>query len=139
MDFLLTRRAGYRPSDGSATLGDLTIVNDPFRCYTLEPKAPISAGKYEVILTPSARAKVGGLWSPRPDHALPLLVNVVGHEGVRIHAGNSAKDTSNCILVGLIRDAATIENSRSALIAVMAKLEAASAAAERCFLTIVDA
>ena len=50
----------------------------------------IPTGRYEVTLT----------YSPHFHRTLPLLNNVPGYSGVRIHPGNTAADTDGCILVG---------------------------------------
>lgn len=88
------------------TIGRLSL-DGRFLCYTLEDKVrevigePVSewkiqnqtaipVGVYPVIITMSARFKV----------RLPLLMDVPGFSGVRIHTGNSSKDTEGCILVG---------------------------------------
>ena len=54
----------------------------------------IPIGSYRVAVTESARFK----------RKLPLLLNVPGFRGIRIHAGNDASDTDGCILVGSSRD-----------------------------------
>lgn len=83
---------------GNATIGDLS-VNGRFECLTLEDlerpnKIPgetaIPKGTYQILLT----------MSPRFHRVLPLLVNVPGFDGIRIHPGNTDKDTEGCILVG---------------------------------------
>ncbi len=96
-----------------STIGELH-VNGAFFCFTLEDRlrhgakvkheTAIPGGKYEVAITMSAR--FGRL--------MPLLVHVPGFEGIRIHAGNAAKDTSGCILVGRRRGTDSISESRSA-------------------------
>jgi hypothetical protein len=50
----------------------------------------ILTGKYKVIVDRSNRF----------NRDLPLLIDVVGFTGVRIHRGNTAKDTQGCILPG---------------------------------------
>lgn len=111
-------------TDRYRTHGRLQVDRDDF-CVTLEDgpaalggegKGCIPAGRYEVRLTRSPRAAAGGLWTPWADHVLPLLVNVPGFEGVRIHAGNRASDTEGCILVGVARTTDAITASRVALI-----------------------
>jgi hypothetical protein len=125
MRLMLTRR----PAAGGATLGALT-ADGAHEAWTLEPAAPVPAGIYEVVLTPSQRAASGQLWSPREDHALPLLLGVPGHTGIRIHAGNTARDTSGCILVGRGQesDPPTLFQSREALTALIEAMVAAMAA-----------
>lgn len=54
-------------------------------------ESAIGYGIYKVVLTMSNRFK----------RLLPIIVDVKGFEGVRIHAGNKAADTLGCILVGI--------------------------------------
>lgn len=117
-------------ADRYRTLGELFVDGDSF-CCTLEDgpahlggegKGCIPAGRYELQLTPSPRAAAGGLWTPWSDAILPLVVGVPGFEGVRIHAGNTAKDTEGCILVGLGHTVDALLKSRPALIKLQREL-----------------
>ena len=62
----------------------------------------IPRGSYECVYTYSNRFK----------KMLPLLKDVPGFDGIRIHSGNSAKDTEGCILVGLNLKKGMVLNSR---------------------------
>lgn len=61
---------------------------------------------------PTGRYQVAYTYSPRFKKMLPLLMGVPGYEGIRIHAGNRAKDTEGCILCGRNTEVATVTNSR---------------------------
>lgn len=61
---------------------------------------------------PTGRYQVAYTYSPRFKKMLPLLMGVPGYEGIRIHAGNRAKDTEGCILCGRNTKVATVTNSR---------------------------
>lgn len=50
----------------------------------------IPYGKYKIVLNYSNKFK----------RVLPLLLDVPNFEGIRIHRGNTPKDTLGCILVG---------------------------------------
>lgn len=122
---LLVQREMF--SDKS-TIGTL-YVDGVKECHTLEDKdrhleeggekvygeTAIPRGIYKVVITYSNRFK-------KP---MPLLVDVPGFEGVRIHPGNTAEDTHGCILVGVGIGQDTLYNSRQAYERLFNKLEAA--------------
>lgn len=93
----------YRePSNSRCTPGKL-FVDGQFYCYTLEDivreikidgQTAIPAGRYRVIVNRSNRFK----------RDMPLLLNVPGFDGIRIHNGNTAEHTEGCILLGNTRD-----------------------------------
>lgn len=62
----------------------------------------IPTGKYEVLVT----------YSPKYKKAMPLVNNVKGYAGIRIHSGNTDKDTEGCILVGENKEKGKVLNSR---------------------------
>ncbi len=104
------------------TIGEL-YIDGAYFCYTLEdairdkkiPKeTAIPCGQYEVITNYSVRFK----------KVMPLILNVPGFTGVRIHAGNTKADTSGCILLGNTRGEDFIGGSRNAMNAFMVKLRA---------------
>ena len=119
------------------TIGHL-FVDKAYECFTLEdairegPKivheTAIPVGRYKVIITRSQRF----------ERMLPLLVDVPGFDGIRIHAGNTNKDTSGCILVGMSRAHDSILSSQIALTALQPKIAGAIARGEGCWITIAN-
>ncbi|MCI6672433.1 MAG: DUF5675 family protein [Prevotella sp.] len=49
---------------------------------------------------PTGVYNVAYTYSPKFGRQMPLLLGVKGFEAIRIHSGNSDKDTEGCILVG---------------------------------------
>ena len=49
---------------------------------------------------PVGHYKIMRQWSPRFKKVLPSILNAKGFSGVRMHAGNKAKDTDGCPLFG---------------------------------------
>ena len=79
-----------------AILGKL-YLNGAIICYTLE-----NASK----AIPTGVYLVQNSMSPKFKRELPLVFNagVSSSRGIRIHRGNTAKDSQGCILVGMGRD-----------------------------------
>lgn len=75
----------------------------------------IPTGEYKVTMTMSSRFK----------KVLPLLNGVKGYSGVRIHSGNTAKDTEGCILCGKNTEKGKVTNSRYWTDIVIAKIKSA--------------
>jgi hypothetical protein len=111
--------------DKKCTIGRLSI-DGAFECFTLEDVVRADGIKipHETAI-PSGTYTVDITRSEKFDRELPLLLNVQGFVGIRIHPGNSANDTEGCILVGRRRTADAITESRLAFEALFAKLRAA--------------
>ena len=77
------------------------VLRSPTKAASLKPFA-IPEGRYPIVIT----------FSPTFKKWLPLLVNVPMFSGIRIHAGNTVKDTQGCILVGENREVGKVLNSR---------------------------
>lgn len=126
-----------------ATEGVL-YVNGTFMCHTLEDmdrkledggekvygKTAIPRGTYQLDITRSNRF----------GKDLILVREVPGFTGIRIHPGNSAKDTDGCILVGKNNKSTTdnwIGNSRTAYNEIHNAVKDAIARGEEVTLEIV--
>lgn len=115
-----------------STIGSL-FINGEWFCYTLEDydrdlnrdgdlndegetkvfgETAIPKGVYKVVLNMSQRFK----------RILPLLLNVVGFDGIRMHRGNKASHSHGCILVGYSRGDDFIGNSAKCEEDLVAKL-----------------
>ena len=110
------------------------FIDDQFQCYTLEDKDRwLEAGGIKingVTAIPRGHYRVEITFSNRFQRELPILLDVPGFIGVRIHPGNTSADTEGCILVGESRTATFVGKSRLAFADLFEKMIAARAAGE---------
>lgn len=120
------------------TIGEL-YINEKYVTDTLEDrvrpegekvygKTAIPEGTYEVKLT----------HSPRFKKILPEILNVPNFSGIRIHTGNSSKDTEGCILVGTWdgEKEDRVSDSKIAFNKLMSLLEEATNNKEKITITV---
>jgi hypothetical protein len=129
------------------TIGNLAIGDRQF-CNTLEDavrdynkdgdldddgeiKIPgetaIPYGRYQVFVT----------FSPKFKRKLPLIIDVRHFTGIRIHRGNSAKDSAGCVLVGDNTAIGKLTNSTYYEKKLTAMLSAYISAGEKVFINVV--
>ena len=129
------------------TISRLYVNGELFGCNTLEDtdrglsqdmqleeikkkkvygQTAIPRGSYECVYTYSNRFK----------KMLPLLKDVPGFDGIRIHSGNSSKDTEGCILVGLNLKKGMVLNSREWTNKLVSKMKEAWNRKERVIIVI---
>lgn len=109
-------------------------IDGRFAYYTLERQGvEIPPGRYRVRLTVSGRAERGTLWTPDPEFRLPLIENVTGRSGIRVHSLNEAWQSDGCIGIGMHQMGVTIRQSRTALTTFVGIL---SATTEPVWLTV---
>lgn len=63
----------------------------------------IPTGHYNIEIT----------YSPKYKRMMPLLIGVKGFSGIRIHSGNTSKDTEGCLLVGKNTKVGMVTESRN--------------------------
>jgi hypothetical protein len=126
-----------------STIGDL-FIDDLFFCYILEDKdrgltqsmplkdsiatkvhgkTAIPYGRYEIDWTMSARFKV----------MMPILLNVKGYSGIRIHKGNTEIDSLGCLLCGTKKASNRITESTTATNKLYAKIAEAKKQGKKPF------
>ena len=119
------------------TIGRL-FIDEKYFCDTLEDRCrdldkeekvmnetAIPEGTYEVVVNVSVKFK----------RKLPLLLNVPHFTGIRIHRGNTDRDTSGCILVGENKQLGRVINSTGYELRLTEILERAMVSGEK--ITIV--
>ncbi len=82
----------------------------------------IPTGTYTVILNYSNRFK----------RIMPLVMNVKGFAGIRIHAGNTSEDTDGCILVGENKAKGKVLNSKDTYSRLLERIKSA----DKVYLTV---
>ena len=111
---------------GASTVGSL-YVDGEFCCFVLEDRyrPPPEAKVKGATAIPCGRYEVRITHSPKFGRDLPLLIDVPGFEGVRIHPGNVPADTEGCLLPGRVRHGESVQESRAAFVDLFAKLQGA--------------
>lgn len=129
--------------------GDRGLKGDgglqPF-CDTLEPprRNLLNGGKWNKRLKvkgmtaiPEGRYLMRFTYSPKFGKRLFRLMDVPLFDGIRIHSGNSVKDTQGCILVGNNTKVGRLENSRAVLFKLEMMLKGFQGPDDLVFITIV--
>jgi hypothetical protein len=126
--------------DPDVTIGRLTIVGDDWGCWVCEDvQRPVGAPKvYGKTAIPIGRYRVVVTMSNRFKKPLPLLVDVPGFDGIRIHPGNVATDTDGCLLPGLDRLPKGVGRSVAAWTVLKEKIVHAIDSGDTVYITIHD-
>lgn len=90
---------------------DMTL--EEIKANKIYGQTAIPVGIYNIILN----------YSPKYKKVMPLLVNVKGYDGVRIHSGNVPEDTLGCILVGKNKVKGQVVESRKTYDALYKRLQ----------------
>ena len=86
----------------------------------------IPYGTYNVTIT----------YSPKFKKNLPLVNNVKGFDGIRIHSGNTPADTSGCILPGFNKVKGKVINSKDTTERLISLINASLSKGEKVTLII---
>jgi len=91
---------------------DDSMTEEEIKQIKIKGQTAIPVGIYTVLLT----------YSPKYQKIMPLINNVKGYSGIRIHSGNSSKDTDGCLLVGKNTVVGRLTDSRNTFNALFKRL-----------------
>ena len=121
------------------TIGHL-YNGDQYLCDTLEDtwrdlnKVPKVYGQTAI---PEGRYRIVMTWWAKHNKEIPILLNVPYFDGILIHAGNTAKDTEGCILVGENKVKGQVVNSQYHSQIISEMISEAIDMNEKVFITII--
>lgn len=92
----------------------------------VKKETAIPRGYYDIAIT----------YSPKYRKMMPLVVDVPGFSGIRLHSGNSNKDTEGCILFGINDKVGWISQSTAWTRKVVAEIEKALSRKEKVTLIV---
>lgn len=129
-----------------STIGSLSI-DGVFECFILEdkdrgltdsmPLSEIVATKvYGVTAIPYGRYEVDWTLSNRFKIFMPILKNVKGYEGIRIHKGNTQIDSLGCLICGTRKRNNMVTESTMATKKLYDKIESAKKQGKKIYITI---
>lgn len=91
---------------------DDSMTEEEIKRLKVKGQTAIPVGIYTVLMT----------YSPKYQKIMPLINNVKGYSGIRIHSGNSSKDTEGCLLVGKNTVVGRLTDSRNTFNALFKRL-----------------
>lgn len=90
-----------------------SMTEEEIKQIKVKGQTAIPVGIYTVLMT----------YSPKYQKIMPLINNVKGYSGIRIHSGNTAKDTEGCLLVGKNTVVGRLTDSRITFNALFKRLQ----------------
>ena len=136
---LTLKRIALKPT---YTIGKL-YIDDNYFCDTLEDtvrdlnkdgkfdngeekikgKTAIPYGTYEITTNIVSKRFKNRVWAKPYGGKIPRLINVPSFDGVLLHPGSSAEDTSGCLLVGKNTIVGRLADSQKTFHALMQKIK----------------
>ena len=136
---LTLKRIALKPT---YTIGKL-YIDDKYFCDTLEDtvrdlnkdgkfdngekkikgKTAIPYGTYEITTNVVSSRFKNRVWAKPYGGKIPRLINVQSFDGVLLHPGSSAEDTSGCLLVGKNTIVGRLTDSQKTFHALMQKIK----------------
>lgn len=136
---LTLKRIALKPT---YTIGKL-YIDDNYFCDTLEDtvrdlnkdgkfnngekkikgKTAIPYGTYEITTNVVSSRFKNRVWAKPYGGKIPRLINVPSFDGVLLHPGSSAEDTSGCLLVGKNTIVGRLTDSQKTFHALMQKIK----------------
>lgn len=136
---LTLKRIALKPT---YTIGKL-YIDDNYFCDTLEDtvrdlnkdgkfdngeekikgKTAIPYGTYEITTNIVSQRFKNRVWAKPYGGKIPRLINVPSFDGVLLHPGSSAEDTSGCLLVGKNTIVGRLADSQKTFHALMQKIK----------------
>lgn len=136
---LTLKRIALKPT---YTIGKL-YIDDKYFCDTLEDtvrdldkngkfdngekkikgETAIPYGTYEITTNVVSQRFKNRVWAKPYGGKIPRLINVPSFDGVLLHPGSSAEDTSGCLLVGKNTIVGRLTDSQKTFHALMRKIK----------------